>query len=95
MAHDLILGKNKRDWSRNQSDSNSGYDPYARRLFERPACSEQPQTLIVKREPARIGWLGATLAVMFSTRILSGKWPWFWAGLAAKKLNGSQPHVKG
>jgi hypothetical protein len=87
MAHDLIFKNNRRNWSRDKETSVSGYDPYARSLFERPNCSTQPQTLIVKQEPARIGWLGATLAVMLSTRVLSGKWPWFWGGLVAKKLN--------
>ena len=88
MAHDLIINNSKRDWSR-------GYDPYASSLFERPLCSEPPRTLVVKQEPARIGWLGATLAVMFSTRILSGKWPWFWAGLAANNHNPPTFQPKG
>jgi hypothetical protein len=88
MAHDIFSGETKRSWSRDQETSSaSGYDPYARSLFDRRVCAEPPP-VIVQKEPARIGWLGATLAVMFSTRILSGKWPWYWAGLAGKKLEG-------
>ena len=37
-------------------------------------------------QPHRMGWLGYTLAAMFATRILSGRWPWYWAGLAGKRI---------
>ena len=94
MAHDLFFKNSKKDWSRSSGEeTSSGYDPYARSIFERRSRPEPP-TLVIKHEgsaaqPARIGWFGATLAVMFSTRILSGKWPWYWAGMAAKKIEGS------
>ena len=104
MAKDIFIGNSQRNWSRDgETSTSTGYDPYARSLFEGPRperrrCEEAP-AIIVKQEPARIGWLGVTLAVMFSTRILSGKWPWYWAGLAGKRLEGSSHtppvHTKG
>jgi hypothetical protein len=95
MAHDLFFKNSQRNWSRQSGDSSAtGYEPYARSIFERrgsnsPSCSEQP-VIVVKPEPRRMGWLGYTAVAMFSTRILSGKWPWYWAGLAAKKLESPQ-----
>lgn len=95
MAHDLFFKKSKRDWSRDNTDSSSsGYDHNARAIFERRICTEQP-AVIVQSEPSRIGWLGTTVGIMFGTLILSGKWPWYWAGLAAKRLDSSQPPQKG
>ena len=41
-------------------------------------CSEHPRT--------GMGWFGCTMAAMFATRILSGRWPWHWFGLASKRL---------
>jgi hypothetical protein len=32
------------------------------------------------------GWFGYTMAAMFATRILSGKWPWYWFNLAGKRI---------
>jgi hypothetical protein len=97
MAHDLVFKNSKRNWSRTSGDaSSSGYDPFARSLFDRGHPSRaEPPIIIVKEEPARVGWLGITLGAMFGTRILSGKWPWYWAGLAAKKLESPPSHLKG
>jgi hypothetical protein len=95
MAHDLILGKTKRNWSREQNTANStGYAPYARSLFERSSLPEN-RPIVIERQPVQIGWFGATVAAMLATRMLSGKWPWYWAGLAAKKLESSPTHQKG
>jgi hypothetical protein len=96
MAHDIFSGDNSRDWSRgsDNASSTSGRAPFARSLFERRSCAERP-VIVVKQERASIGWLGATLAVMGATRIVSGKWPWYWAGLAAKKLDTSHSPQKG
>ena len=43
-------------------------------------------------EPSRprMGWLGYTLAAMFATRILSGRWPWYWFGQASNRLEGKK-----
>ena len=41
-------------------------------------CTESPRP--------RMGWLGYTMAAMFATRILSGRWPWYWFGQAADRL---------
>ena len=41
-------------------------------------CTEQPRS--------HMGWFGYTMAAMFATRILSGRWPWYWAGLAGKRI---------
>lgn len=95
MAHDLFFKNTKRDWSRdNTAGSSTGYDQNARAIFERRSCTEQP-AIVVKSEPSHVGWLGTTVGVMFATRILSGKWPWYWAGLAAKRLEGSHSPQKG
>jgi len=91
MAHDIFTGESKRDWSRGcDATSNSG-SIYADEIFNprrmaRPTCSEQP-VVVVKN--TGMGWFGYTMAAMFATRILSGKWPWYWAGLAGKRLEGS------
>jgi hypothetical protein len=96
MAKDLFFKNSKRDWSRSNGDDSatSGYDPYGRSLFERHP-RDVPTTIIVKQEPARMGWFGFTMAAMVSTRILSGKWPWYWAGVASKKLESPRSPRKG
>ena len=102
MAHDLFFKNSKRDWSRNiQSVSDSGRI-YADEIFSRRPVpnpirtddTEHPKIMVVEKNTG-MGWLGYTLAAMFSTRILSGKWPWYWAGIAANKLESPHAHQKG
>ena len=104
MAHDIFFKDNFRDWSRScdNSTSNSG-SIYADEIFNphRPPrailsrCIE-PQNVVVEKNTS-MGWFGYTMAAMFATRILSGKWPWYWAGLARDRLESHTPpsHQKG
>jgi hypothetical protein len=94
MAHDIFTGENNRDWSRgSDSPSNIGRvyvdEIFSPRQMQRTipgSCSERP---IVVTKDTGMGWFGYTMAAMFATRILSGKWPWYWAGLAGRRLEGS------
>lgn len=100
MAHDIFTGNSSRDWSRGcDSTSNSGAvyadEIFNRRRFPRTvdgSCSNQPQEIVVREKATGMGWFGYTMAAMFATRILSGKWPWYWAGIVGKRLEGSSTH---
>jgi hypothetical protein len=100
MAHDLFFKDTKRDWSRGcDTTSNSGA-VYADEIFNPrqvvrtvPGRCSEP-TVVVEKNTG-MSWFGYTMAAMFATRILSGKWPWYWAGMAAKRLEGSPTHQKG
>jgi hypothetical protein len=75
MAHDLFLKNSSRSWSRGIEASASGSH-----LFEPMA------TIVVKEQPRRLGWFGTTTAIVLASRVVSGKWPWYWGNIAAKKL---------
>lgn len=79
MAHDLFLKNSPRSWSRGVESSSSGSHLFAR------SCDLSP-TVVIKDQRQGPGWFGTTVAVVLATRIVSGKWPWYWGGLAAKKL---------
>src|SRR5271157_5526228 len=86
MAHDLFSGKTPRNWSRNSDKSSStGYDPYVHGLFNRRDYSDRPAAIVIEKKSSGGGWLGYTLAAVFATRVLSGKWPWYWGELAAQR----------
>ena len=76
MAKDLLLGRTKRSWSRQVAPATSGHY-----LVEQPACVDKPAPA---RGPGIIGW---SVGLMFATRILSGKWTWYWFG----RLDGRVP----
>jgi hypothetical protein len=77
MAKDLLLGRTKRSWSRQVAPATSGH------YLEQPACVDKPAPAPA-RGPGIIGW---SVGLMFATRILSGKWPWYWFG----RLDGRTP----
>lgn len=75
MAKDLLLKKTKRDWSRESSVTSSGYS----------RCTE----IVVRSEPApRSNVLYWALGISAGTRLLTGKWPWYWAGRARQHMEG-------
>jgi hypothetical protein len=65
MAHDLLFKKSRRNWSR---DSVSGHNG---------AYPAMPSTLVVqeRRGPGILGW---SLGIMIGSRLVTGKWPWYW-----------------
>jgi len=94
MAHDIFFRHNTRDWSRGCEDSSNSGAVYADEIFNPrqvvrtvPGSCAEPAVVVEKN--TGMGWFGYTMAAMFATRILSGKWPWYWAGMAAKRLEGS------
>jgi hypothetical protein len=78
MAHDLFFKNSPRSWSRGIEASSSGSH-----LFER---REPTPLLIVRDKNSGHGWLGYALAATVTTRLVSGKRPWYWGQLAAKKI---------
>lgn len=91
MAHDIFMGSSKKDWSRGCDSTSSTGSVYADEIFNprrRETCSDRPAAVLVEKNTG-MGWFGYTMAAMFATRILSGKWPWYWAGIAGKRLEGS------
>jgi hypothetical protein len=65
MAYDLIFKNTTRNWSRN---SVLGYDPSCK-------ATSPPPTVQEKSGPSIIGW---SIGIMFGSRIITGKWPWYW-----------------
>ena len=65
MARDLLLKKTGRDWSRGTSTS----------------CGDSRSTEIVIRAepPHHSNVLGWAIGLSVGSRILTGKWPWYWA----------------
>jgi len=75
MARDLLLKKTKRDWSRESSASDeSGYS----------RCTE----IVVRSEPQRSNVLYWAIGLSAGTRLLTGKWPWYWATRAREHFEG-------
>jgi hypothetical protein len=65
MARDLIFKNSKRNWSRDTvSECASAY-------------REMPATLVAqeRRGPGVLGW---SLGLMIGSRLVTGKWPWYW-----------------
>lgn len=52
-------------------------------------CGHQSCTDSPRRGPGILGW---SLGIMFATRIISGKWPWYWFGRVDERLG---PRRKG
>jgi hypothetical protein len=73
MARDLIFKSSKRNWSR---DSISGYDP---------SCREMPPATVIqeRRGPGVLGW---SLGLMIGSRLVTGKWPWYWFSRIDRRL---------
>jgi hypothetical protein len=42
-------------------------------------------------EKSGMGFWGWMITISLGSRILTGKWPWFWAGQMAKRLEGGGP----
>jgi hypothetical protein len=78
MAKDLLLGRTKRSWGRGGPGEPASSGHY---LVEQPSCQDRPAPA---RGPDIIGW---SVGLMFATRILTGKWPWYWFG----RLDGRTP----
>ena len=76
MAKDLLLGSTRRSWSRQEPPAASGHY-----LALQPSCPDRPAPT---RRPGIIGW---SVGLVFATRILTGKWPWYWFG----RLDGRVP----
>ncbi len=70
MAYDLLLKKRKRNWSR---DGLSGD----------PACT---RAIVVQEQRPRPGLLGWSLGIMIGSRLVTGRWPWYWAKKIDQKL---------
>jgi hypothetical protein len=75
MAFDLVFGKNNRDFSRGSSSSVVGAD------------SGEDRVIVVK-EDRSMGLFGWTVTICLGSRIITGKWPWYWFGQAARRLEG-------
>lgn len=73
MAHDIIFGDRRRDWSRGSS---CGYSP---------SCVERPTSLVVqeRRGPGILGW---SIGIMLGSRLVTGRWPWYWFGKIDRRL---------
>ncbi len=68
MAHDLLTGRNGRDFSRGTS----------------PAVTAGEKLIIERRSgPGFFAW---TAAILVGTRVLTGKWPWYWFSRLDEKL---------
>lgn len=66
MAHDLIFKNSRRNWSR---DTTCGYVP---------SYSAAPAIVVQERRgPGVLGW---SIGIMIGSRLVTGKWPWYWAG---------------
>lgn len=67
MAHDLIFKSSRRNWSRDTACGSALYG------------SAMPATLVVQERPGP-GVLGWSLGIMIGSRLVTGKWPWYWFG---------------
>lgn len=74
MAYDLLFKNSNRNWSR---DAVSG----------EASCSDSSRSLVPQehresatRESATRGpgVLGYSIAIMIGSRLITGKWPWYW-----------------
>ena len=71
MAHDLFSKSTSgRNWARESS----------------PTDSNGQDKVIVVKESGGMGLLGWVITISLGSRVLTGKWPWYWAGHAAKRL---------
>ena len=82
MAHDILGGKTKSDWSRSEATVSSlGYNDLARDIFERG--SRPPQPVVVVQKASGPSWFSVAVGVILGTKVLSGQWPWH---IISKKL---------
>lgn len=77
MSFDLAFGKTSRDFSRGSSSGSTVGDD---------------KVIVVERKSSGMGLLGWTITLAIGSRIITGKWPWYWFGQVSKRLEGSQHH---
>lgn len=73
MAFDLAFGKTSRDFSRGSSSSIMG------------SSSGEDRIVMIERKSG-MGLLGWTISLSLGTRVITGKWPWYWFGQLRKRL---------
>ena len=58
------------------------------RNWSRADSSMGGALVIIEKPRPGLGWIGHAIGASIATRIVTGKWPWYWFGTAAKKLEG-------